>query len=78
MGRSFFYYIVSVLFQQALFLMAAAVEPGAGAPVGEQLQQDGVGHAAIDDDRLVDSLIDGIGHAADLGIMPPAMIPATL
>ena len=38
MGKSFFYYIVSVLFQQALFLMAAAVEPGAGTAVGEQLQ----------------------------------------
>ena len=47
--------------------MAAAVEPGAGTAVGEQLQQDGVGHTAIDDDRLVDSLINGIGHAADLG-----------
>ena len=26
-----------------------------------------MGHAAIDDDRLVHALIDGIGHAADLG-----------
>ena len=47
--------------------MTSPIEAGAGAAVGEQLQQDGVGHAAIDDDRLVHALIDGIGHAADLG-----------
>ncbi len=40
---------------------------GAGATVGEQLQQDGVGDTAVNDDGLVDALIDGIGHAADLG-----------
>ena len=47
--------------------MAPAVEAGAGTAVGEQLQQDGVGDTAINDDGLVDALIDGIGHAADLG-----------
>ena len=38
--------------------MAAAIEAGTGATVGEQLQQDGVRHAAINDDSLVDALID--------------------
>ena len=47
--------------------MAAAIEAGTGATVGEQLQQDGVRHAAINDDSLVDALIDRVGHAADLG-----------
>ena len=47
--------------------MAAAIEAGTGATVGEQLQQDGVRHAAINDDSLVDALIDSVGHTADLG-----------
>ena len=47
--------------------MAAAIEAGTGATVGEQLQQDGVRHAAINDDSLVDALINCVGHAADLG-----------
>ena len=58
MGKSFFYYTVLCLFQQVLLLTTSPVETGAGAAVGEQLQQDGVGNAAIDDDGLVDALID--------------------
>ena len=55
MGKSFFYYTVLCLFQQVLLLMTSPVETGAGAAVGEQLQQDGVGDTAINDDGLVDA-----------------------
>ena len=37
------------------------------ASVTEHFQQNRVGHAAIDDDGLVDALVDGVGHALDLG-----------
>src|SRR5699024_7267204 len=53
-----------------LLPVAAAGKPGAGTPVGEQLQQHGVGDTAVDDDGLVHALVDGVGHAVDLGDHP--------
>ena len=47
--------------------MAAAVETGTGAAVREQLQKDGVGHTAINDDSLVVKAAGGEGEALVMG-----------
>ena len=47
--------------------VAPSIEHRACASVAEHLEQDRVRDAAINDDGLVDALIDGVGHALDLG-----------
>jgi hypothetical protein len=43
---------------------------GADAGVGQQLDQDGVRHAPVDDVRAADAAIDRVGAGAQLGIIP--------
>ena len=47
--------------------VAAAVEQGAGTTVREHFQQNRMRNTAINDNSLMHTLINGIGHALDFG-----------